>query len=81
MVAAGAATNGWSATSGGYIVVRRANTPDDSTQSIDWQGDGATAIGTAENTGGAWWNTLMAPPTGSDDDLAARTGLTVRLLN
>jgi hypothetical protein len=33
------------------IVVRRADTPDDSTQSIDWQSDAATAIGTAENEG------------------------------
>jgi hypothetical protein len=78
-VAAGTQTYGWSSASGGYIVVRRANAGDDSAQTIDWEASSTAAIGTSENTGGAWWNTLVAPPTTTEEDLAAATGLSVRL--
>ncbi|MGS0516885.1 hypothetical protein ACQR5T_17795 [Xanthomonas oryzae pv. oryzicola] len=39
---------------------------------IDWQGAGSSAIGSAENVGSAWWNTLIADPLLPPDDLAAQ---------
>jgi len=81
MVAAGAQTYGWSAGSSGYIVIRRASTDDGSTQAIDWQGDAGSSIGSSENIGGAWWNTLVADPLPAPDDLAAQSGLVVKRLN
>jgi VCBS repeat-containing protein len=81
MVDADVQAYGWSAGSGGYIIVRRAGVADDSGQAIDWQGDGGSSIGTTQNVGDAWWNTLVAPPNANEEDLATLTGLSVRLLN
>lgn len=72
---------GWSAGSGGYIIVRRASTQEDNAQGIDWQGDGSSAIGSSENVGGVWWNTLVADPLLPPADLASQTGLSVKRLN
>ena len=79
MVAASAQTYGWSPASASYIIVRRADTSDDSAQAIDWQAGGTPAISVSKNIGGAWWNTLVAPPATTEGNLAALTGLSVRL--
>ncbi|WP_346949032.1 Ig-like domain-containing protein [Dyella sp.] len=81
MVAASAQTYGWSAATGGYIVVLRSTADSSAAPSIDWQGDASTAIGSSENVGSAWWNTLVADPLLPPDDLAAQSGLSVKRLN
>jgi hypothetical protein len=81
MVAASAQTYGWSAGTGGYIVVLRSAADSSAAPSIDWQGDASAAIGSSENVGSAWWNTLVADPLLPPDDLAAQSGLSVRRVN
>ena len=76
MVSADAAVYGWSAGSGGYIIVRR-SAADDSAAAIDWQGSAEGGIGTSANVGGTWWNALLDGALPVQDDLAERTGLSV----
>ena len=80
-VTAGAKTDGWSASSGGYIVVLRSTADSSAMPSIDWQGAGSSAIGSAENIGSSWWNTLVADPLLPPDDLAAQSGLSIKQVN
>jgi len=62
-------------------VVLRSTADSSAAPSIDWQGDASTAIGSSENVGSAWWNTLVADPLLPPDDLAAQSGLSVKRLN
>lgn len=80
VVASDAATYGWSASNGGYIIVRRVRVEDDA-QTIDWQGDSTSAMGSSQNVGSAWWSTLVADPLLSPDDLAAQSGLSIKRIN
>jgi VCBS repeat-containing protein len=81
MVAAGQQTYGWSSSSYGYIVVLRSTADSSAMPGIDWQGTGSSGIGSAENIGSAWWNTLVADPLLPPEDLAAQSGLSVKRVN
>ena len=85
MVAAGQQSYGWSSSSYGYIVVKRAGGDSDSVSdgsvAIDWQGSTEAAIGSSANVGGAWWNALIQDPLVLPVDLGQASGLTIKRVN